>query len=172
MDHLCPVCAVPLKPEQVHGVTIETCPTCAGFWFDQGELGNLTHEDPRDLEGLDDQAAPQVARLTQTPHERKCPCCGEPLYRYRYLYSSPVELDGCEKCNGVWVDHGELQKMHASLAAERTGQVGAGKLSPEQALELANFNIQHDNVMARQRWLRSLFTVLDARWPFFGYGWI
>ncbi len=37
----CPKCGASLHPEEFHGVTIDRCPECDGFWLDRGEIDNL-----------------------------------------------------------------------------------------------------------------------------------
>ena len=34
----CPRCGVPLRHQQLHGVTIDQCEKCGGLWLDKGEL--------------------------------------------------------------------------------------------------------------------------------------
>ncbi|NOZ21676.1 MAG: zf-TFIIB domain-containing protein [Planctomycetes bacterium] len=39
-----------------------------------------------------------------------CPVCDEPLQEVEY---EGVKLDHCEKCDGFWLDAGEIQKVNA-----------------------------------------------------------
>ena len=39
------------------------------------------------------------------------------MRRIQYLYTSPVTLDSCDTCGGVFIENGELQQMKAYLEA-------------------------------------------------------
>ena len=45
----CPKCGNELHTVDLHGVKIDTCPTCSGTWLDAGELDHLLHPERRDL---------------------------------------------------------------------------------------------------------------------------
>jgi len=48
------------------------------------------------------------------------------------MYTSPVFLDSCEHCGGVWIDNGELHQMRLYLEAAKTeGKRPASKVSSE-----------------------------------------
>lgn len=40
---LCPRCGARLAKHEMDGVTIESCPSCKGFWIDHGELDTLVN---------------------------------------------------------------------------------------------------------------------------------
>jgi len=50
----------------------------------------------------------------------RCPKCGAPLVAVPYR---GIELDKCSRCQGVWLDFGELEQV----AAEDTGFLGRVK---------------------------------------------
>lgn len=57
------------------------------------------------------------ARASRSGHERVCPCppCqGAVLER---ITNDQVEIDKCPKCNGVWLDAGELDLLTGRSAA-------------------------------------------------------
>jgi Zn-finger nucleic acid-binding protein len=165
MSRMCPDCDAPLAPETAHGVTVDACPQCAGIWFDDSEYGRLKTVASSALFALEDRLVPQAERLAQGSHERRCPACSMVMFRYRYLYNSPVELDGCERCNGVWVEDGELRKMSEALAAVRTAKDTAAERKAEA---LAQFAVEHEAEMDRQSALRSFFSAISVRWPWYG----
>lgn len=58
-----------------------------------------------------------------------CPVCGEPMLAYQW---QAVEIDGCPRCGGLWLDAGEIEALleqaglspgpiRAALAAARDG---------------------------------------------------
>lgn len=158
-ERICPVCQIALIPQVHLGITIDVCPTCAGIWFDADELTRLRSLDPQILPRIDHQYQPVVERC-DPPGERLCPVCAEPLYRYKYLYTSSIELDACEKCGGTWVDNGELIKMEQVLRDAK-----AMEIPPEAVaqVEVAKIEAEHQETVARSEFWRGLFDFMRAR---------
>lgn len=158
-ERLCPVCQVTLVPQTHLGITIDVCPTCAGIWFDADELPRLRALDPSVLPRLDQQYQPVVERY-EGIGERLCPVCREPLYRYNYLYTSNIVLDGCDVCGGVWVDHGELVKMDQLARDAR-----AMEIPPETKAQMAIAQLEAETkeAQARAQFWEGLFSFLRAR---------
>ncbi|MCW5945656.1 MAG: zf-TFIIB domain-containing protein [Fimbriimonadales bacterium] len=114
----CPDCRVELKRIEHAAAHLDACPICAGIWFEEDEI--LTVQSVQDgLRSLDQKVQPTGFGRGQGPF-RLCPMCDSPLIRYRYLYTSNVELDGCDSCGGCWVENGELSAMQEFLFRERT----------------------------------------------------
>lgn len=158
-ERLCPVCQIELKPQVHLGVTIDVCPACAGIWFDADELTRLNSIDDEILPRIDSLYQPEITEY-EPPWERRCPVCHEPLHPYRYLYTSNIELDSCNRCGGVWVDNGELEKMNRVLSDAR-----AIELPPEAQAQIALTQIEAESkqASARAEFWRGLFDFLRAR---------
>jgi Zn-finger nucleic acid-binding protein len=45
--------------------------------------------------------------------------------KFRYMYSSNLMLDECERCGGIWVQDGELRRMREILEAEGVSKAGS-----------------------------------------------
>jgi len=119
MSRKCPECSVPLKSFAFHEVMLDECPDCGGVWFDDGELKRCQAGGTIGLVEIEDEIVPAVSIHVADDHGRLCPCCDFRLTTYRYLYTSDILLDECEKCFGVWVQDGELQKMADFLDGEK-----------------------------------------------------
>ena len=112
----CPACQHSLRRFKAGTVTLDGCDGgCGGIWFNQRELAKVNREHP------DPNA--QIADLRYNPavrvHDddiRECPKCDAvTLVKKLYSLGSGVIMDCCPKCQGVWLDHGELDKIRASL---------------------------------------------------------
>jgi len=57
----------------------------------------------------------------------KFPPCGMAMFMPRYREG--VEIDWCARCQGVWLDRGELDKLIDRLGAYRSNHVGRGELA-------------------------------------------
>jgi Zn-finger nucleic acid-binding protein len=113
----CPRCQKTLDPVVVGDVRLDACPLCRGIWFDHGELGAVSRVPRPELEASPLAASlAQAAERCERPGESDmlCPRCQQPLYRYEFMLSSGVLLDGCE-AHGIWLDGGELGPVLAWL---------------------------------------------------------
>lgn len=113
MPKNCPVCHSPLAPNGA----AHSCKTCGGIFFEEGAFDTRA-----------DAAANSGTPLTFNPNlhaRRSCPACGLIMVPYRYQYTSPVTLDGCDECGGIWVDGGELAQIRSFLASEASPEAAA-----------------------------------------------
>jgi len=145
-----------MRPYTYLGVTVDVCPACGGIWFEEGELRRVMHVDPVALTSLEDRVVPEIQAGEAGETERRCPDCGAVLHPYRYLYNSPIQLDACEQCSGMWVDDGELRKMAQWIQAPLTEEEKA-------RIAVARYGIEHEAEMQRQKSLQNMFSVLRMR---------
>ena len=105
------------------GVLLDTCDHCAGIFFDEGEICQIRERGGvRAFDELDKLVQPEAGHVSPEEHDpRKCPACFTTMRRFRYLYTSPVFLDSCDGCGGVWVEDGELLQMRECIQAAKDG---------------------------------------------------
>lgn len=136
-----------------------SAPRAQAFGFDADELITLNTIDDAILPRLDLLYQPQVVSYNP-PWERLCPACREPLHSYNYLYTSDIRLDSCDRCGGVWVDDGELQKMVQVLQDARAAEVPP---DTQAQLTLIEAEAQHRATMANLHLWSRLFQFMRAR---------
>lgn len=119
----CPKCKSPSVHEFRTGedVTIDLCDRCGGSWFQKGELADACEL----AQDFPDKAA---AMKTARPTAFTCPRCkGEKLVEVDYsaieLASGRLKVDYCKKCEGIWVDKGEMVALEC--IATKTGTPGS-----------------------------------------------
>lgn len=145
----CPACRIEMSNVQFLGTYVDVCPNCAGIWFDEGELLALAREGQQTLETLDRSFQPSREILDLPDKAKRCPRCNLVLQSQNYLYSSPVKIDVCPNCNGVFVEDKELtqiqQWLKKSSEIEPTGTMkarqrlkGGRKQKPKDWNENAN----------------------------------
>jgi Zn-finger nucleic acid-binding protein len=121
----CPDCHVPLYATEYMGVRIDECPSCIGRWFDRDELRRAKDHTDEDLRWLDfDVFAGEPGKPPLASGGRDCPRCLVKMGTIVYE-SSDVRIDKCSKCLGVWLDHGEFEKIVRHLETEVNAETAA-----------------------------------------------
>jgi Zn-finger nucleic acid-binding protein len=162
MTHKCPDCQVPLRTESFEGLSIEECPQCAGIWILDQDLKRLEAEGAAELERLD--AAGKPSRTpSPAPSTRPCPACNLIMERFHFAYNTPVVLDRCTLCEGLWIDDGELTGMAAVLHAEEHPEHDPATAKAEAALVMARFEMEHERTMDRYRMITKICRGLSWR---------
>lgn len=138
----CPDCLNQLEKKDFRatGIAIHECVGCHGRWFDRQELFKAKDNTDDDLCWLDFDPFDRQADKFVRPSEKKtCPRCQKIMDSLAYAESGVV-INRCQQCQGVWVHHGEFEKIIRYLE-----EVVVTKPSPEyfrdslkQFLEIAS----------------------------------
>jgi len=115
MSRTCPDCRSALETKTLEGITIDACPSCAGIFFDEGEVCQLKAKGLQAFDAVEDAVVPSIVVEHSSDRSRMCPSCHTGMDKFRYLYNSRLILDECERCGGIWVQDGELGKMKEVL---------------------------------------------------------
>ena len=112
----CPACLHSLRRFKVGTVTLDGCDGgCGGIWFDHRELAKVNRDHPNPDATIADLRFDPKIRV-HDDDLRQCPKCeATPLEKKLYSLGSGVIMDCCPKCRGVWLDHGELDKIREAL---------------------------------------------------------
>lgn len=111
----CPTCSHQLTTVQAGNITLDICKdACGGVWFDKSELEQFDegHEIiPNDVR----RALKNSSVVIDRAAERPCPkCTGTALTRTFFDAEKSIELDNCPKCEGVWLDLGEIETVRGA----------------------------------------------------------
>jgi len=112
----CPRCAGRTRKMRVKSVQVDRCAKCFGTWFDADEMRVLKDREKRgeyrwiDFDLWRDRAKFRAGRQEGLV----CPKDGEAMITVRYG-RSPVRIDICGRCQGIWMDQGEYAKVIAYL---------------------------------------------------------
>ncbi|MBI3927448.1 MAG: zf-TFIIB domain-containing protein [Armatimonadetes bacterium] len=129
----CPSCrkvVMKLHRDPDTGLEIDVCPECQGLWFDPGELRKFfTSKALRGQFFLDDYVQNlQTIGYTINTRARGCPRCRCALEEKEV---GGVQVDLCPRCDGLWLDHGELKRLVKKQ--ERGGLQGDGRVVEQLA---------------------------------------
>lgn len=105
----CPDCESTLSYAMVAQFKIACCPTCQGMLFQRDTLGPAVSRCRHGWKKLDSEIQPldrsELARKTT------CPACREVMETYPYIGPGCVVIDACAKCDLVWLNGGELNRI-------------------------------------------------------------
>lgn len=108
----CPRDGTALARVEILGLELDKCHKCDGIWLDRGELERLRDSKVSEIEeALEREYGDPSYEPGKLEGYMVCPRCGGRLQRFSYTYITPVYLDRCERCYGVWVDDGELNTI-------------------------------------------------------------
>lgn len=107
---------------RIGDVSVDRCPSCGGLWFERDELRLAKDKKAPEARWVDIELKDQSIDWFQFElwkdklkfrvkrGKRYCPSCETPLHRVNYG-DSPVEIDVCGICSGIWLDRGEFKKI-------------------------------------------------------------
>lgn len=112
----CPACLHPLHRFKAGTVTLDGCDGgCGGIWFDHKELAKVTRKHSKAVTKIADIRPDPKVRVHDNDI-RECPKCDAvTLEKKLYSLGSGVIMDVCPKCQGLWLDFGELDKIRDAL---------------------------------------------------------
>jgi Zn-finger nucleic acid-binding protein len=107
----CPVCLRKLTEIKVGSVLLDICQGgCGGVWFDASELDQVNKQHRKSAAGI--KITRNETITVDDSQLRHCPACSRTkLVRRLFSLGTGVEMDCCPKCEGVWLDFGELEAI-------------------------------------------------------------
>lgn len=136
---ICPACGRELTEINFNGLVTDICQNgCAGIWFDKKELDKVDEKHEREgLILLSVKKDPSVQVNHQ--EERFCPRCKDvKMRKHFWSVKAQVEIDECDKCKGIWLDDGELEKIRSLYENQAEKDADAAKHFRQLSYELFN----------------------------------
>ena len=133
----CPACGRELQHEQVSDLVVDVCRNgCGGIWFDNFELRKVDEQHEAAGEELLDIECDESVRVDRS-QVRMCPKCdGQKMVKHFMSTKNEIEVDECYRCQGIWLDRGELGSIRKQFATEQERiaaftEFFAGAIGPE-----------------------------------------
>jgi Zn-finger nucleic acid-binding protein len=106
---LCPKCGSTMAEQEMQGVPFDRCNECHGLWFDYKALDHVLDKSTsgRSLGGTEEF----LSTVGATATDYRCPRCK--LHTLLSRSHDGIELDWCETCHGLFLDHDEIQALIA-----------------------------------------------------------
>jgi len=159
---VCPECQHTLQQVDFRGVKIDECPHCRGLWFDRDELRRAKDRTDEDLRWLDFDLFAGEAGDAATAKGPLCPRDSIKMGSIAYE-ASRVRVEKCSKCHGVWLSHGEFEKIVTHLENEVNSETAA-EYRHEAGHQLAQVFTGPERPIGEVRDLFSVLRLLRKRW--------
>ena len=104
----CPSCDQMLQSVLYEGVQVYVCFGCKGFFLDEDKLIQI--EETLEIE-VDKKSPPPSHRGGDV--NKTCPVCKELMEKIEFGKINTTIIDKCEKCGGIWLDKGEIERVQA-----------------------------------------------------------
>ena len=120
----CPNCKTQeLTPYKINGVEIHVCQSCHGFWLTKDQLEGVKGKiDNKTDAWLDLDLWNDNEKMAAKPIDAICPVCVTPLYSLDWD-NSHIVIKMCKKCNGIWLDHGDMKKLIEYIKMEANAEL-------------------------------------------------
>ena len=110
----CPNCRLAMSSIKYEGALVHQCTNCMGHWLETLELRTIVSI--RQIL-FDRDEAMRLAKsepdrsVSEAEQERSlaCPACNQSLQARKYADDGPITFNWCDSCEGVWLDHQELE---------------------------------------------------------------
>jgi len=104
---ICLKCKSTMVTQIINGVEVDFCLKCQGIWFDKLELEKVLGSNKDNLL-MELSSSGKVSNFT-------CPKCYSYLYQIELIQGSGIIVETCFKCDGFFLDKGELIKLKAHI---------------------------------------------------------
>ena len=110
----CPTCDAEMRIVREADIATDECTACGGVFLDKSELNVLATGMAGDIEFC----SRDKDELSDKFGARKCPKCADTVMRkVELLRYTDIIFDYCPKCQGFFLDRGELKAMNEELRA-------------------------------------------------------
>lgn len=108
-----------LQAVDYHEQEIDLCQRCGGMWFEKDEMNAVLSAIDN---GCDDADFSSQLGKRLGPSQHQCPDCRKQLQHYHLLEHYQLDIDVCHHCDGVWIDHNEIEAVRESPRLQQTLQ--------------------------------------------------
>jgi Zn-finger nucleic acid-binding protein len=131
----CPACGKVMQKYFIQsGCAIDICTDgCGGMFFDNQEIQELNKLES-DVEEIKKILQNKNFNIVDENLTRICPACGTKMIKTRAL---GVQIDTCYKCNGIFLDKGELELVRSHFKKRK--KVQPLDLNTENDINLKDF---------------------------------
>lgn len=168
----CPVCRIQITPIPYEGVRVFNCGQCGGNWLTGGQMERILAS--REIQmppAVQDQMS-MLAAASNTTKPLLCVQCGVTMKKTPFRFWSDVTLDHCPKCQGIWFDRGELEKVQILWEKYRDNPDSLpNRAARERMAELdGQMRLEVQKARARTEEIKDAASIATSPGYGFGYG--
>ncbi len=104
----CPKCRSDMETVVYEGVEVDRCASCAGIWFDVGEMEVLRNKEA--ARAIDTGSVRQGRQFNKIDQYR-CPRCGGEMGQVTDPGQTHIWFETCQSCEGSFFDAGEFRDL-------------------------------------------------------------
>lgn len=113
----CPIDNIELQEKQGEGFAYHQCSDCEGLWMRHRALRTLVQKYKPNADVVmprpaDAYVLGKASSKSDTNNITQCPLDGSDYYEHAF---GSVIMDICPKCDGIWLDKGEMAKVKDEL---------------------------------------------------------
>ena len=112
--YVCPLCEQPLVSAVVQNIRILSCPNCRGNLIAQSKMLPILRQAKPAM--LISEDIPNLQNKTELKRTAPCPSCRKVMAVYPYGGPGNIIIQGCEQCQLIWLDFGELSRIVLSYS--------------------------------------------------------
>jgi Zn-finger nucleic acid-binding protein len=109
--YVCPLCKEPLVSAVVRNVHILACPRCRGNLIEQSKMLPILRQTQPPATNTISEDLVQPQDKTELTRTMACPSCQKAMAVYPYGGPGNLIIQGCEQCQLIWLDFGELSRI-------------------------------------------------------------
>jgi Zn-finger nucleic acid-binding protein len=107
----CPRCKTKTTRVAYEGANVRMCGQCGGCWVTPIALTAIANRrDTAFTEAVKERFL-QLAEESDSAETLLCISCATYMVKEHYKDWDDIVIDRCEKCGGIWLDPGELEKI-------------------------------------------------------------
>ena len=155
----CPACDRELEETKVSDLVVDVCRNgCGGIWFDNSELQKVDEQHEAAGEELLDIECDQNVKIDYS-QTRICPRCeGQKMVKHFMSVKHEIEIDECYRCQGIWLDKGELGRIRKQFATdEERKRAFHEHLDKKIGPELAKMHAESEAKLKKARKFARMF---------------
>ncbi len=106
----CPACKTLADLIRYERVPVHHCGTCGGYWITQAKLNLILARREVVMPPAVQEKMVELAERSNTRQRVSCMSCGCEMRKASFKHWHEIQLDVCPRCEGIWLDCGELEK--------------------------------------------------------------
>ena len=125
----CPQCEVPMNPVTARAnpgtlIQLDQCGQCGGIWCDKWELFPIDPDEAERVDVVDEKLLTNP--VTPAAKTLYCPRCTAKLQSCSDpMLPKDLQLTRCWRCDGIWLNRGELRRYKKLQRKTRVDKLGA-----------------------------------------------